>query len=33
LIFLNNLVTFHCAGAYCLKRKNKKNVFFFPKYA
>jgi len=33
LMFLNNLVTVHFARAYCLKRKNKKNVFFFPKYA
>jgi len=33
LIFLNNLVTVHCARAYCLKRKKQKNVFFFPKYA
>jgi len=28
LIFLNNLVTVHCARAYCLKRKKQKKTFF-----
>jgi hypothetical protein len=31
LIFLNNLVTVHCARAYCLKRKKQKKRFFLSK--
>jgi len=31
LIFLNNLVTVHCARAYCLERKKQKKRFFLSK--